>query len=139
MKIELIRLNDACHFEAVNEDGLSVLLDGSPEVGGENKGMRPMQLLIAALGACSSIDVVSILKKQRQELKDIRITLEAERQKNVEPALFETIKVHFSLYGDLNEVKVKKALELSMDKYCSVAKILEPTANITYDYKIIEA
>lgn len=137
MQIDLKRLNDACHFEATNEQGLSILLDGSPEVGGENMGMRPMQVLIAALGGCSSIDVVSILKKQRQDLQDIQITLRAERQKNAVPALFEEINVHFKLLGTLDKDKVGKAIALSMEKYCSVAKILEPTATITYSYEII--
>lgn len=137
MNVKLERLNKACHFKALNEGGQSIEMDGSPEVGGEDKGMRPMEILLASLGGCSSIDVVEILKKQRQELKDIKLEISAKRQQNVVPALFEEISVHFILYGNLEDIKVKKALDLSMEKYCSVAKILEPTAKIIYDYKII--
>jgi len=138
MKIELQRKNTAVHLEATNEDGATIQIDGSPAVGGENKGFRPMQLLLAALGGCSTIDIVGILKKQRQGLEDIRITVNGEREPNVEPSLFQDIHVHFTLKGALDEEKVRKAVELSMEKYCSVAKTLEKTARITYDFEIIE-
>jgi putative redox protein len=136
MKIELQRKNKAVHLEAVNEDGATIQIDGSPAVGGENKGFRPMQLLLAGLGGCSTIDIVSILKKQRQELEDIRVVVDGEREPNVEPSLFRDIHVHFILKGDLDADKVKKAVDLSMEKYCSVAKTLEKTARITYDFEI---
>ncbi|MCU0354310.1 MAG: OsmC family protein [Cytophagales bacterium] len=136
MKIELKRKNQAVHLEAVNEDGASIHIDGSPAVGGENKGFRPMQLLLAAIGGCSTIDIVSILQKQRQPLEDISITVDGEREPNVEPSLFQTIHVHYVLKGDLDEEKVRRAVDLSMQKYCSVAKTLEKTAHITYDFEI---
>ena len=79
--IELNRLNDAFHFSAENENGNSVHLDASPDIGGENKGMRPMQMLLAAMGGCSAIDVINILRKQRQDLKDLKITVKGEREK----------------------------------------------------------
>ena len=137
MKIELQRKNQAVHLEAVNEDGAAIQIDGAPSVGGENKGFRPMQLLLAGLGACSTIDIISILKKQRQVLDDIRIVVDGEREPNVEPSLFQDIHVHFILTGNLDEDKVQKAVDLSMQKYCSVAKTLEKTATITYDFEII--
>ena len=136
MKIEIKRLNDAFHMEAVNEQGAKVQMDASPQVGGSDLGMRPMQMLLAALGGCSSIDIIDILKKQRQPPEDLQITITGERQKDQTPALFEKIHVHFHLTGDLSEDKVKKAIDLSMDKYCSVAKILERSALITYSYEI---
>lgn len=139
MKIELNRLNDGFWMEAVNEGGNKIQMDASPEVGGSNQGMRPMQLLIAAMGGCSSIDVISILKKQKQDLKDIKITVTAEREKDAVPSLFTEVHAHFKLYGQLDEDKVKKAVSLSVDKYCSVAKTLEKTARITYSYEIVNS
>jgi putative redox protein len=135
MKIVLERKNDAVHFEAKNEDGVTVNIDGSPEIGGQNLGVRPMQLLLMGLGGCSGIDLKIILR--REPITDIKITIDAERQKDVEPSLFEKIHVHFDLFGALNPKKVERAVSLSMDKYCSVAKTLEKTATITYSHSII--
>ncbi len=136
MKIQIERLNNAVHLRATNEDGATLEMDGSPAVGGENKGFRPMQMLLAALGGCSTIDIVSILKKQRQPVDDIAITVEGEREQGVEPSLFRDIHVHFTLKGNLDEDKVRKAVDLSMEKYCSVAKTLEKTATITYSFSV---
>src|SRR3954471_18853579 len=124
MKIEIARLNDAYHFRATNEDGASIDMDATADIGGKNLGLRPMQVLLAGLGGCSSIDVISILQKQKQPLKDIHVTVDGEREKDQTPSLFTNIQVHFTLTGDLEEEKVKRAIELSMDKYCSVAKTL---------------
>ncbi len=137
MKIQIERLNDAVHLRATNEDGATLDMDGSPAVGGENMGFRPMQMLLAALGGCSTIDIVSILKKQRQPVEDIGITVEGEREPGVEPSLFKDIHVHFTLRGNLDEDKVRKAVDLSMEKYCSVAKTLEKTATITYGFSVL--
>ncbi|MBX2844312.1 MAG: OsmC family protein [Flammeovirgaceae bacterium] len=137
MKIELSRLDDAYHMEVKNEDGNSIEIDGSPAIGGHNLGMRPMQLLLAGAGGCSAIDVISILKKQKQPLEDINITVEGEREKDKVPSLFTDINVHFKLKGNLDASKVEKAITLSMEKYCSVAKTLEKTANITHSYEIV--
>jgi putative redox protein len=96
-----------------------------------------MQLMLTSVGACSSIDIVNILKKQKQNLKDIKITVEGEREKDVIPSLFTDINVHFHLIGDLDEEKVKKAIDLSVNKYCSAWKTLERSgAKLTYSYKI---
>ena len=138
MKIQIERLNNAVHLRATNEDGATLEMDGSPAVGGENKGFRPMQMLLAAMGGCSTIDIVSILKKQRQPVDDIAITVEGEREPGVEPSLFRDIRVHFTLKGNLDEDKVRKAVELSMEKYCSVAKTLEKTATITYGFSVLK-
>lgn len=136
MKIHINRLNDALNLQATNSDGISIQMDGSTENGGENKGMRPMQLLLASIGGCSSIDIISILKKQRQELKDITVDVNAVRQKDVSPALFESINIHFKLFGNIDQNKAKKAVALSMDKYCSVARILEKSCEISYSFEI---
>ena len=137
VKIEIKRLNDAFHMEALNEQGNRVQMDASPDIGGEGKGMRPMQLLMVALGGCSTIDVINILKKQKQDVKDIAITVTGEREGGAIPSLYRQAHVHFKLQGDLDPVKVEKAINLSMDKYCSVTKTLEKTATITHSYEII--
>src|SRR5689334_10328504 len=138
MKIELNRLNDAYWLEATNEDGAKLNIDASPEIGGLNKGLRPMQMLLAAMGGCSTIDIISILKKQKQDLKDIKITVTGDREKDAVPSLFTEVHAHFKLYGNLDEDKVKKAVSLSVDKYCSVAKTLEKSAKISYSFEIVK-
>ncbi len=85
--IELKRLNDSFHLEAVNESGKTVHFDAAPDIGGTNQGMRPMQMLLAVLGGCSTIDVISILKKQKQDVRDIRVTVTGEREQDAIPFL----------------------------------------------------
>jgi putative redox protein len=138
MKITLRRLDDAFHMEASNEDGLTVQSDGSPAIGGHNKAMRPMQMVLSALGSCSSIDVIHLLNKQRQPLDDIRIELTAQRVDTV-PQVFSAIQVHYVLYGELEDKKVERACRLSMEKLCSVSKMLEKSVNITWSYEIKNA
>lgn len=138
VKIEIKRLNDAYHMEAVNESGAKLHMDASPDMGGQNKGMRPMQVVLTALGGCSVIDVISILKKQKQDLKDIQVTVTGERE-NVAPSPYTEANVHFRLYGNLDDDKVKKAVALSVEKYCSVAESLKPQTRITHSFEIIPA
>ncbi len=135
MKVTLKRIDDAYHMEAANEEGLTVYSDGSPAIGGHNQAMRPMQMVLAALGSCSSIDVISLLNKQRQPLEHIELELTAQRADGV-PAVFTDINVHYLLHGDLNEAKVERACRLSMEKLCSVSKMLEKAVNITWSYEI---
>jgi putative redox protein len=137
MKISVERVNNACHMVATNDDGNIVHIDGSPDAGGLNQGFRPMQLLAAAAAGCSSIDIIGILEKQRQELIHLKIDVEAEREEGKIPSLFTNIHLHYVLEGDLDDGKVKKAIELSLDKYCSVVRILEKTAQVSYSYEII--
>jgi len=137
MRITLERMNQAVHMKATNEDGAVVHVDGAATVGGENKGFRPMQLLLAGLGSCSSIDIIGILKKQKQPLEDLQVTVDGEREEKKVPSLFRNIHVHFILKGDLDEKKVKKAVDLSMKTYCSVTRILEKTASVTYSFEIV--
>jgi putative redox protein len=113
-------------------------MDASPDIGGENLGMRPMQMLLAAMGGCSAIDIITILKKQRQELKDLKVTMTGEREKDAIPSLYTDIHAHFRLFGNLDSDKVEKAVSLSVEKYCSVARTLEKTAKITYTFEIIK-
>jgi len=137
MKITLKRLDDMYHLQAINEDGRTIETDGAPAIGGGNKAFRPMQLLLAAAGSCSSIDLISILKKQKQDLKDLHVEVTAEREKDKTPAVFTEVHLHYILTGNLDEEKVKRALNLAVEKYCSVVKILEKTAQVTYTYEIV--
>ena len=123
-------------MQATNEDGVSISMDSSPDAGGQNLGFRPMQLMLAGIGGCSGIDVISILKKQKQPLEDIHITVNGERDPEKVPSLFEKIHILYTLKGKLDENKVKRAIELSVNQYCSVAKILEKTAEISYSFEI---
>lgn len=138
MRINLKRLNTNFNFEASNEDGNTVSIDASPGIGGSNRGMRPMQLLLAAIGGCSAIDIVSILQKQKQEIESFDIEVDGEREEiSVEGvSLFRTIDVHFILKGNVDLTKAERAVKLSMEKYCSVTKTLEPTAIITYKVSV---
>ena len=136
MKIHLKRVNKAVHLEATNENGNKVQIDGAPKIGGEDQGARPMELLIMGLGGCSSMDVISILTKQKQVIDDYEVNITAERTEDQTPNLFSSIHVEFVFKGDINETKLERAIALSMDKYCSVTKIIEKTATITYSHKL---
>jgi putative redox protein len=137
LKIELNRLNDAFHFEASNENGNTVQIDASPDIGGTNQGMRPMQMLLAAMGGCSAIDIVNILKKQKQDLQDIKVSVTGEREKDVTPSVFTEVHAHYKLFGNIDKDKAQKAVSLAVEKYCSVAKTLEAKATITYSFEIV--
>ena len=138
MHITLQRLNDAVHFEAKNDDGNTISIDGSPDIGGEGKGVRPMQALLMSLAGCSSIDVVSLLKKMRQPLEDMRVEVQGHRVDAV-PAVFDKIHMQFILKGEIEEEKARKAIGMSVEKYCSVAKMLDKAAEITWELEIEKA
>ena len=137
MRVELNRLDDAFLFESSNEEGLTITTDGSPDIGGQGKGMRPMQVVLAAVASCSSIDIVLLLRKQRQDLRDIKVIVTADRR-DEEPRLFTRIQVHYRLFGDLEDRKVERACRLSMEKLCSVSLMLKAGGvEIDWSYEII--
>lgn len=137
MRIELKQLDDAFHFEAISETGNIALMDAGENIGGSNKGVRPMQMLLMGLGGCSAIDIVMILKKQRQIISNFQITIDGEREEDKEPSLWKTIQIHFKLKGEIDKEKAERAVQLSMNKYCSVSKTLEIAgANITYKVSV---
>lgn len=138
MKISLSRKSGDFHFEALNDSGNTLQIDGSVDIGGSNAGFRPMQLLLAAVGGCSAIDIVSILKKQRQQIEAFDIEVEGERQPIAQYSIWKNIHIVFKLKGKIDLEKAKKAAELSMEKYCSVSKTLEPTAHITHEVQVYE-
>ena len=140
MKVELVRLDDGFHFEATGSSpNVKVHTDASPTIGGQDAGVRPMELLLMGLGGCASFDVVTILKKARQQISDVRAELSAERAETI-PAVFTKIHLHFVITGkDLKESQVKKAVELSAEKYCSASAMLSAGGVvITHDYEMIE-
>jgi len=124
-KIELARVNGDYGFDATDENGHVIKMDTNPNNGGQNYGARPMQLLLVGLAGCSAIDVIGILKKQRQEVRDYKMVVTGDREAGVEPSLWKDINIEFHLYGDINRDKAIKAVELSVGKYCSVAATLE--------------
>ena len=124
ISVELSRVHGDYGFEVKDAYGHTVRIDNSPEHGGQNFGARPMQLLLMSLAGCSGLDVISILKKQRQEVKDYKMTVKGERESGVEPSLWKDVFVEFHIYGNVDEDKAKRAAELSMNKYCSVTETL---------------
>ena len=111
-------------FEATDAAGHVVKMDTNPDGGGINFGVRPMQLLLMGLGGCSGIDIVSILKKQRQTVEGFSMKIEGDRFAGKEPSLWEKVHIIFELKGNIDLEKARKACELSMDKYCSVGETL---------------
>ena len=132
-----VKWMDHMSFVGESDSGHSVVMDGAVEAGGRNLGVRPMEMLLLGLGGCTAFDVVSILHKSRQQIIDCEAEIEAERAAEV-PKVFIKIHLHFIVSGkDLDENKVKKAIDLSADKYCSASRMLEKTAEITHDFEVI--
>ena len=115
--------------------GNSMLIDIPISEGGTGKGMRPMQTLLAAFCGCSAVDVVSILKKQKQEITDLQILVDGEREHGKEPSVWQTVDLHFKLKGEIDAAKAYRAVQLSVDKYCSVAETLR-RAGATISFKV---
>jgi putative redox protein len=127
---------DNMSFVGESASGHSVVMDGPPEAGGRNLGVRPMEMLLLGLGGCSSFDVVSMLKKSRQNITNCEVEISAKRA-DTQPKVFIAIHLHFIIEGeDLNESKVARAINLSAEKYCSASIMLGKTASVTHDYEI---
>ena len=121
-----------------SHSGHSITMDGPPEIGGENLGVRPMEMLLLGVAGCTMIDVVSTLKKMRQDLTQCETKVNAERA-NDHPKVFTDIHIQFIVKGkDLDQNKVEKAITLSAEKYCSASIMLGKTASITHDFEIVE-
>lgn len=129
---------DGVCFVGQSGSGHSVVMDGAPAAGGENLGIRPMEMLLIGLGGCTSFDVVDILRKGRQLLTGCEVRIEAERAETT-PKVFTKIHLHFVVSGpDLDPSKVKRAIDLSAEKYCSASAMLNRSAEITYDFEIAD-
>lgn len=132
MTVRLRRLDDAFLLAGTNEDGVETRFDLTTDEGGQNLAPGPMQTVAMALGACASIDVILILRKQRQPIDSFEVQVEYERAKDQVPAVFTDLHVHFALTGDgLAARKVQRAVSLGVFKYCSVSAMLGKTATIT--------
>ncbi|MEC7120772.1 MAG: OsmC family protein [Pseudomonadota bacterium] len=131
---------DGVAFGATASSGHEVIMDGSPEYGGQNRGSRPMELILMGLGGCAAFDVVTILKKARQDITDVRCELQAERFDGI-PAVFTKIHLHFVVTGRaVKPNQVEKAIHLSADKYCSASKMLgDGGVEITHGFEIVDA
>jgi len=126
-------------FAGTTESGHTITIDGPPDHGGKNAGARPMELVLLGLGGCASFDVISILKKSRQQVTGCETRLSAERDTAI-PAVFTKIHLHFVVTGsELKEKQVARAVELSAEKYCSASRMLERGGvAITHSYEVIE-
>lgn len=129
---------DNMSFVGESESGHSVVMDGAPEHGGRNLGVRPMEMLLLGMGGCTAFDVVMMLQKSRQNVTQVEVVLDAERAEDI-PKVFTRIHAHFVVSGsDLSEKQVARAVQLSADKYCSATKMLEKTAEISYDFELTD-
>ncbi len=124
-------------FIGESETGHAIVMDGNREFGGEDTGPRPMELLLIGLGGCTGMDVVSILKKKKQELEGLEIIIDGKKAEE-HPKRFTDVTIEFRLKGkNLSEEAVKRAVELSMEKYCSVKATLEGETKVSFSYNII--
>ncbi len=135
----IVKWSDGAMFVGESGSGHSVVMDGPPDLGGRNLGPRPMEMVLLGTGGCASFDVLSMLKKSRQRVVDCRVELEAERADAV-PAVFTRIAMHFVVTGvGLKQSQVKRAVELSAQKYCSASIMLGAAGvSITHSYEIVE-
>jgi putative redox protein len=137
MKARVKWVENAC-LVAEAGSGHGVVIDGAPEIGGRNLGVRPMEMMLMGLGGCTAMDVLSMLKKQRQNVTDCVIEVEGTRR-DEHPKVFTEIHVHYIITGrDLKESLVKRAVDLSAETYCSVSQMLGKAAKITHDYETVE-
>ena len=131
-----IKWLDHMSFVGEADSGHSVVMDGSPEHGGRNLGPRPMEMVLLGLGGCTAFDVISILQKSRVPVDDCVVELSAQRADTI-PAVFSKIHVHYIVKGpDLQDKQVKRAVDLTSEKYCSVSMMLKSSVEISYDYEI---
>lgn len=139
MKCKVKWAGEGMSFSAETGSGHTLSMDGAPEAGGNNLGPRPMELLLAGTGGCTAFDVVLILKKGRHDVRGCDVTLSATRAET-DPKVFTQIHFHFTVSGRaLKPEVVARAIELSKDKYCSASIMLGKTAEITYDFEIVDA
>jgi putative redox protein len=133
MNISIARKDEHLHFEAENDRGNRISIDG----GSESKGMRPMELLLTSMASCSAFDAVLILEKQRQKIRDFRVKVSGMRPDEGAAKPFNSIHLVYTLEGDIDRQKAERALKLSVEKYCSVSATFRPETTITYELKLI--
>lgn len=133
-KVELL---EDVNFRLTSGSGHVITSDGPVEEGGKNAGMRPMEMVLLGMGGCTAFDVAQILRKRRREPKLLEIDLQAERAQEV-PKVFTRIHLHYRVRGEgITEAEVKRAIELSLEKYCSATRMLAETAEISFDFQVL--
>ena len=127
------------HFSALADSNLEIQIDGPPDIGGRDQGVRPMELMLMGIGGCSAVDVVHILARSRQPIADCSVKLSAKRAKS-DPKVFESIHLHFAVTGKgINAQKVARAIELSAEKYCSASILMKRAGvEVTHDFEILD-
>lgn len=131
VKVTLKRVGKAA-FRAVSGSGGELIVDGAPEIGGEGRGMRPVELLVTALASCASMDVIHILNKQREPLQNLEVHADAERA-DATPAPLTRVHLRFVAHGGVDAHKLARAVQLSVEKYCSVAESLDDAIQVTHE------
>ncbi len=133
-----VKLVDGMMFVGESGSGHAVVMDGAPEYGGRNLGIRPMEMLLIGLGGCTAFDVVQILRKGREDVTDCEVEVSGERAE-ADPKVFTVIHVEYRVKGrNLAPAKVERAIELSKDKYCSASIMLGATAKITHGWTVVD-
>lgn len=132
MNVRLEQINDAIQFRAQAESGYDVTIASADG----QEGARPMELVALSLGGCSSIDILSILEKQRQTVDAFRVDVEAERVTDRVPAVFTALHLHYHVEGEVEPEKMRRAVNLSLETYCSVSRMLAATASISYAFTV---
>ncbi|MFW6013035.1 MAG: OsmC family protein [Candidatus Bipolaricaulota bacterium] len=130
-----VRLNEGLQFVGTGESGHSVILDGSSDAGGFDSACHPVEMVVISLGGCTGMDIASLLEKMRQNFTDLEIEMEGQRREQ-HPKVLTDLILTYRVWGEVEEEKFEKAINLSLDKYCSVANTLKPTVSINYDYQI---
>jgi putative redox protein len=132
----IVKWIDGMMMVGESASGHAIVMDGPEEMGGNNLGVRPMEMLLLGMGGCTTVDVISTLKKMRENVSNCRVEISAERA-DEHPKVFTGIHMHFVIEGEnLNEKKIAKAVSLSADKYCSASIMLGKTATVTHDFSI---
>jgi putative redox protein len=135
MKVEIKRVDSDFQLEARGSGPFCIKVDKAAGSGGKGEGARPMELMLMGVGTCSTFDIIEILRKQRQNLKDIKVMVDGHRIDAI-PSVFNKIHLTYYLKGDIEEKKAQRAIDLSVQKYCSASAMLAKTAEISYSFEI---
>jgi putative redox protein len=138
MKVFLRKINNRVLFEASNSRGHTINIEGSRDIGGEDSAPSPTELLLMSQAGCTAIDVVELLKKMRQPLEHLEIETEGHRAQDQVPKIFTGIHLHYKIYGNVQPEKADKAISMSIEKYCTISKMIDQVARLTYSFEVIK-
>ena len=137
MKAKITWINGRA-FLGESGSGHAIVMDGAPEAGGRNIGVRPMEMMLLGLGGCTAFDVVMILEKSREKVTGCEVELEAERA-GEDPKIFTAVKMTYTLRGEkLKPASVERAIKLSAEKYCSASRMFEKTATLSHEWRVVD-